>query len=177
MPGSGAAAASVNVAHSYFDTCTRGLYVMPSGTGIVMRCSFNQTWFATGSAGGVEINAPAGSNQVSQISFNDCQFLRNGQHGVLLNGGQDIHLNGGFICESAQDGVRVASGNVKHWSVANMRIGDTARFAGNGGRGIRVMPGATDYYRIANNDLEGNALGGLLDAGTGTHKYVAGNLT
>jgi hypothetical protein len=96
---------------------------------------------------------------------------------VLLNGGQDIHLNGGFICESAQDGVRVASANVKHWSVANMRIGDTARFAGNGGRGIRVMPGATDYYRIANNDLEGNTLGGLLDAGTGTHKYVAGNLS
>lgn len=170
LPGAGESVASVNVVHSYFDTATRQLLIAPTGTGIVTRCGFTHCWFSLSSANNIWIEQPAGTT-VNQVDFTACQVLYAANYGVVLAGGVNINLNGGYICASGADGVYVAAG-VSHWSVCNMRIGNAGGLGNNLGHGLLVAAGPSDWYRVMGNDFSGNTMGGLVDAGTGTHKAI-----
>ena len=110
-------------------------------------------------------------------------FYNNGKQGIALEGGSDHLVTGTTVSENAtksvngHDGIVVAAG-VSGFRLVGNRCGNITGLGSGGTQryGIAVLPGASDNYVIANNDLRSNGTGGLSDGGTGTVKAVVGNI-
>jgi len=119
----------------------------------------------------------------SDVTFANCISIDNVGHGFLLaNPSSDITLTGctaaanSAAASNTNDGIHVV-GPVTDFVITGCRCRPNAGFSTNSQRyGIMVDATASDRYIISNNDVHGNATGGLLDSGTGTSKFVSQNI-
>jgi len=167
-PGNGQQVNSLWVEDSFFDTSTTGVKLIPSGTGLINRSRFSNAWFSSHTNVGLEINAG-----VNGIEITNSHTLDNDVYGIELKGGQNIVINGGQFAGNTVAAVYVAPG-VSRWAVKNAIIGPSSGFGANG-TGVFVDTGASNYYDITNNIMQGNTTAAIADNGTGRNKSVYGN--
>jgi len=110
------------------------------------------------------------------------------KHGVLIEGGSDIMIDGVTISDAGQsadnkyDGIAIAANMAGGVRISNCTSGNviwrgsSPASATNRQRyGISIAAGRGDRYTIVNNDLDQNESGPLLDLGRGQSKVVEGN--
>jgi len=166
-PATGQSVAATYAVNSYFDTAENGVNINPSGTGTVLRATFNGCWASSHTNNGFNINALGGG--LSMIQFVDCQALFNAARGLLINvNGGDVEVTGGYYNNNTVDGIAVASG-VAGFSIVG------AQCANNTAQGIWLV-GSNDNYRIIGNDLRGNAGAILGLVGNTSTKIIHSNL-
>ena len=171
-PGNSQVVTSLWIDNSFFDTATRGVDLCPTGSGNILRSRFIGYWASSHATSGLRV---CSTGTVNGLELIDGHVFLNSSYGVDLEGGSNIRILSGEIGQNGNNGVYVAAG-VSNWSVESATIGATGGVTGNVNYGLYVAAGASDYYRIVGNNVVGNTVGGLLDAGTGTHKSVYANL-
>ena len=175
-PGAGQTVASLTVTGSYFDTCSaRAILINPTGTGQVVRTRFVNSWSATATSVGILL-LPGGTGALDGIEFIGHHSVNNGGHGLQAEPGvTNLKIIGGVFAGNTGQGILIAAG-VNEFSIIGARSGAAIGFAANTQFGIRVDAGVSTNYMIMSNDLRGNTVGSLFDGGTGTTKYIFGNL-
>ncbi|MEC9266708.1 MAG: glycosyl hydrolase family 28-related protein [Pseudomonadota bacterium] len=101
-------------------------------------------------------------------------LLYPGYTGIQISSGRNTIIGGNVIAACTNKAVSVAAG-VSHFIVAGNNLGSSATWGANG-TAVAVANGASDYYNIVNNVVNGNSVGGIVDGGTGTNKTVSGNV-
>lgn len=134
------------------------------------------TWFGLSQGGSGCYILPAGSGVVDGISFIGCEFVDNGDCGLLASGTlvKNVSVTGGWSASNTNSGLRFANA-IKDFTVVGHRAGNVAA-RGTNNYGITVDAGASDRYIIALNNLYGNTTSGLFDGGTGQTKITKPNL-
>ena len=164
-PGNGQSVAATYVVNTYFDTAANGIYIAPTGTGTVLRATFNGCWSASHSANGCYI----GLGTVLAVQFVGCHMQFNGSRGLLNdNIAGDIKITGGFYSNNTSDGIAFGSG-VGGFTV----IGVNAK--ANGASGILLVGSNSDYI-ITDNVLTGNVTSLSGFTATTTTKIVRDNI-
>lgn len=164
-PAAGQAAASIRCNNVYFDQGSAGgLYIIPSSTGIVCKCDFNQCWFTSCGQFGVSIEG-GGSTVIDGIEFIDCQIYDNPK-GIKISGSTAKNI--GIIgCEIAQctTGISLEVDCTKIRVVGN-KIGAAGTYTANT-TGIALSATAIDDCIIASNDFTGST-SAVSNSATGT---------
>lgn len=119
------------------------------------------------------------------------RIVGNSQNGVTIYAGpKSIIIDGNFIGTNSTQAINVYHGisiapNATKIQITNNTIGLLPTFVGSSplmansnlqGYGVFVDIGTSNEYVVANNNLVGNSLGSIFDAGTGTTKRIANNL-
>jgi len=144
--------------------------------GGVYNTKIANTWFGLSTSKMGCYMAPSGTGVVDGITFTGCEFTDNGDCGLIAvgSGVKNWIVTGGHAGGNTNNGVR-AAGGTSNFTITGMMCGNiSARGANN--YGIVVDAAASDYYLIANNNVTGNTLAGIFDAGTGTNAQVYQNL-
>ena len=182
-PGAGREARWAFVQNVILDTCAdNGLHIGNTGSGNVTGLTFVNCWTSTHANYGILIDKN-GIGYLEGIRFIGHKAFNNGLAGIALLGGSRISISDSDVVSNSTSaphtraGIEVASG-VSHFAVLDCTCTNGYGHGDSQERGIKINPGASDYYRIVGCDLSGNYQAeGLLDEGTGVHKVVANNLT
>lgn len=175
IPGTGQAVQALFIDDSFLDTGNSyGLYVVPSGTGVVQLLKISNSWVATNNLGGILLGGGAGT--ILQTDIINTVASNNLGNGLFINTGTtNTTVIGGSFSNNSSSGIAVAAGVTK-FKIIGATSGPSGQFNGNGQWGILVNSGASDNYFIQSNYLCGNTSGGLSDGGTGTNKEVWPNV-
>lgn len=167
------------VSNSFFDSASGHSCGEMTGAGNVYDTKIDNTWFglASGSGNSGLLINPSGSGNVDGVALTGCEFPANADSGLRVNGtgAKNINVAGGWAAGNTY-GYNF-SGGCTHFMVKNVRAGNVSNRGPNSQYGIIVQSGASDYYDLSGNDLNGNTVGALSDSGTGTHKTTTPNLT
>lgn len=183
-PGAGRECRFGFIAGGSFDTAgDNGVHITNTSTGNTVGLTFTNCWVGTATNYGVLMERQ-GSGIVQGVRWVGGKVFHNGLAGLRMAGGQDLHISDCDIIgnsqtvSAARHGVEIG-GAFTNWSVMNCRIGGGYEQGNTQGYAVSVDAGAADYYRIIGNDMAtgNNNTPSLNDAGTGTHKVVANNLT
>jgi hypothetical protein len=153
----------------YFDSATAGVLLDNAVGAWLTNC-----WFSCRPGSGCTVQ------NSNDVSFNQCNFVNNGTHGLLVaSTAARVRVTGGSSMannySATGDGYHFAAGAsdfiVQGCTASNtgMNIGGNQRY------GICVESGASDRYIIQGNLVSGNATGGVSDGGAGSNKLVANN--
>jgi hypothetical protein len=175
-PASGEFCFSLYASNCFFDTATRGVYIIPSGTGVVQRLEFVNCWATSHTGDGFRV-LKSGSFDITGVHLLNCQIHLNGGNGVNLasSGISDFRMLGGRASQNASNGIYIENG-VGNFSICGVTAGASDGLSGNTGRGIAILGTSHDNYTVTGNITQGNTLGQILDQGTGTTKSVRDNL-
>ncbi len=137
---------------------------------------FSNCWFGISSAKFGANLAPNGAGVINGISFDGCEFVRNGDSGLLAAGAGVTNwvVTGGGSGGNTNNGIRAASGTT-HFTITGHHTGNWGGYANNN-YGIEIDSTGADYYLITGNNCANNTTAGILDQGTGTHAQVYDNL-
>jgi len=124
-----------------------------------------------------------GANHRGEITVRGHRVFGNAKEGILHNAGPDnVLVTGGRVGDNSvltadtYDGVAVAA-DATHFSYQGNFLGDSPSVAGNNQRySLIVNTGASDYYVVADNIVQGSTTGGVSDGGSGVNKRVANNV-
>ncbi|BCG79532.1 hypothetical protein [Mesorhizobium sp. 113-3-3] len=175
-PGAGQSVVSVWANNTFFDNCTRALYVQAVGTGAVVgRCMFDQCWFSSATFEGIRLETGSGG-VVDGIDFISPHIFLNAVGVSLRDAGvTNARFINPNIVKNTGDGFFANTGVTK-FSIIGGKIGTGGGFSGgNGGNGINLA-GSNDQYIIKGADLTGNAGAALAGHIAGLNKVVEGNL-
>jgi hypothetical protein len=155
------------VSASFFDLCTRGIYVQ-YGLGL----SFIDCWSSSNTEDGMRLDG-AVDVQVVGGTFN-----YNGRDAVrVVTGSAVISVRGLSAIGNVATGFHALAG-VTDFLVQGNKLMGNAVIPGAGGAittvGVLVDAGASDRYVIADNIVRGCTTG-VTDDGTGVNKRVANN--
>lgn len=177
-PGTGQSVASLYALNSYFDTAVRGVSIAPTGSGTVTRLHFIGCWTSSHSDTGFFVQSSS-TGALSGIELIGHHAILNTNNGALFNSGttnpDTIKVIGGEFAGNGGSGLAFGAG-VSKFTVLGAHSGAYAGQAGNGQWGILVSAGASDNYLISANQTAGNTSGSISDGGTGTSKWITGNL-
>jgi len=164
-----------NFTNVFFDSATNGTVIDK-----IVETEFVGCWFSGGRSGGGISGASV--SQSDSIKFTNTRFFNCGSHGcsITATANYTIFNSCSFESNSVTAGVGVAHGlaiaaNTDNFTIVACKASN-GLFTGTQGYGIIVISGSSDNYIITDNQLQGNATGGLLDAGTGTNKTISGNI-
>jgi len=148
-----------------------------AGENIVLNGSWlgstlNGNGFTAGPSGRGEIYIGAGT-RIMGCAFN----------GVSINAGPTaIIIDGCFIGVNSNAAAAVYHGisvqaNASKFQITNNKIGTLPATAGNlQAYGVFIAVGTSNEYVVTNNNLIGNATGGMLDNGTGATRVLSNNI-
>lgn len=173
IPGTGQVVSSLYVVNCFFDSSNmRGMTL--GGAGTIIRCRFAECWFSSNGYEGIHI---FNTGTIAGIVISNPHVFLNGAQGIQVDAScNDLKISGGFIGGNGQDGIGIAS-NVDNFSIIGVRSGNSAGVNGNGGAGIKVYAGTSNYYIISLCNVLGNTGGGIIDGGTGANKIVNFNMS
>lgn len=173
---------ALEVSNSIFDsagTITGGTTVssaelIPGGG--IFNAKFSNCWFGLSANKSGCFVQPTGLGTVDGLDFTGCDFVDNGDCGLLCSGTSVLNwtVTGGSSGGNTDAGIRAADGTLL-FTINGHRAGNVA-LRGANNYGIKVDAFASNNYTITGNNLIGNTTAGLLDQGTGTTKQVSGNL-
>ena len=148
----------------YFDSGTNGVSINKS-----ISLKFNNCFFSSRPGSGCTLD------DTLAISFDDCNFVNNGAHGLVINAGAvQTTVNGGnalgnsTVTASAANGIRVKAG-AGDFTICNVQGGNG--IYGTQGADVFIESGASNNYVIKNIS---NGSGTVTDNGTGANKVVEG---
>ena len=179
IPGSNQLVTVIYLINVLLDTSTnQGMHIQASSTGIVAEITSYGLWAATnGSANskpGIDIYGTA--TTAESITLDGVRVNNNGGHGIDIEGGARIRINGDVnenstIGSASYSGVYVAAG-VSDWSfTGNAGIGTHFGSLNQQAYGVYVAAGSSANYQII-ADLSGNVTGPIYDGGTGSGKTI-----
>lgn len=170
----GHAIASVWANNSFFDNNGSIGAELHAAGGSIVRCIFDQCWFASGAIGCRLRTSPGGV--IDGVEFNGCHVFLNSADGINVADASvhNVSVRGGAFAQNSGSAFAVGPG-VGSFSIIAARIGATHGLAGNR-YGIFISSGASNNYIVAFNDLRGNTATALIDAGTGVNKVITANL-
>ena len=172
-PGSGQGANSINVINTFFDSATRGVYILPQPGGSVSRCSFTQVWTSSHTSGGFVIDGSYGV--VTGIQIHSAQVNFNHSDGLEIIGGNasNIDIVGGEFVGNTGSGITLGS-NASYIRIRNVFSG--AGYGGLGNAfGMYINNTGVTNYSISDSHFSGNISGQLIDfANTGIIKNCVG---
>lgn len=156
--------------HNYFDAI-----VLDRGEGYFATTS----WIGSSLSGnGIVI----GPNFRGEVKIDGHRILGNWYHGILLYAGpRNVIINANHIGANSQaqsgayHGITVGGG-AQRFTITNNHIGQLAHGGSTQGYGVIVQSGSSDRYVISGNLVSENISGGVADGGSGTNKWVAGNV-
>lgn len=162
------------------DTTSGTGWNIGSGGGAVYNTEMIDCWGSSSTLRGVNIN---GVN-VSGVSIIGGDYINNQQDGIVATSGIGLLIEGATVGYNSQagtdqyQGINIGPG-VSHFSIIGNQsggYGDPVGGTNKQGWGILVNTGASNYYIVSLNRVDGNSAGGVIDAGTGTTKVVGSNL-
>ncbi len=145
-------------------TAVSSAVITPSGG--VYDTQFVNCWFGLSQAKfGCFVEA-SGGGTVDGLDFGNCQFVDNGDSGLLVNGTacKNVTVTGGHSSSNADAGLRF--NNCSDFVVTGHRAGNIAA-RGPNNYGIK-LDGTCDTFQVTGNDVTGNTTGGLIDNASGT---------
>lgn len=175
VPGAGQVIASLNATNCYFDTATRGIAILPTSTGTVVRCRFVQCWFSSHTSQGIYI-VGGGSTNINGVDFVDPHVFLNGSNGAELNAASNVRVIGGKFAQNTGAGIKFLSSG--GFCVIGARCGNADGLSGNTTYGIDLASTTTDLFSLIGNDCRGNTSGGINNASTvaSPSQLIIGNL-
>ncbi len=140
---------------------------------------YNDCWASTAAGTGSGFELSNGTGHM----FTNCKAYNNSRHGINITGAAEVHITGGQYSGNSTsvantyNGINVIAG-ASGFSVVGARSGNISGLGGGTQQyGIEVAAGASDNYRILDNDVRGNgASAGISDGGTGVSKRLHNNL-
>jgi hypothetical protein len=145
-------------------TAVSSAVITPAGG--VYDTQFVNCWFGLSQAKfGCFVEA-TGGGAVDGLDFGNCQFVDNGESGLLVNGTacKNITVTGGHSSSNTDAGLRF--NNSTDFTITGHRAGNVAT-RGPNNYGIKVE-GTCDTFQVTGNDVTGNTTGGLIDTASGT---------
>ncbi|MFO0749362.1 MAG: right-handed parallel beta-helix repeat-containing protein [Myxococcota bacterium] len=113
---------------------------------------FQAATFDSNTGDGVTVRGPS----TTGVVFYQSQMLNNGKNGILVDGGSDVHENGGIeqvhISGNGQDGVRVVSGDRVRFPLNNTVAYLSAYNTGNGGLAFNLVAASDPASGVTVND-------------------------
>jgi hypothetical protein len=144
-------------------------------------CFLTTSWIGSNFNGnGIVTNV----NWRSELLVTNSRIWGCAQFGVLLNAGISSCINNNVITLSSSQaagyaGIGVGSG-VSKFAITGNHITNDTSFTGVGATqayGVFVSSGASDYYQVVGNVINGNTVANVSDGGTGTNKIVQNYVT
>lgn len=177
VPPTGQVVQAANIDNCSLDTGNGfGLYVGPSGTGVVQLLKLTSTWACSNTLGGIVLGASTGT--VVQTELTSCTVSGNGVSsgdGLLINSGAtNTNIIGGSYSGNFGHGIAVAA-NTNKFKINGTICGPSGQFGANGSYGIAVAAGTSDNYDILGCTVTGNTTGALIDGGSGANKRIKNN--
>lgn len=185
-PGSGSHIFALVFQNVQSDTSSGDNWYFGTNGGDVGNVTMTNCWGSSSSTGsGVNI-VGASAGKVNGVSINGGQFIFNSHAGITNGNGTNFLVNGALVMGNSQvgpssyPGIAIGAG-VTQFVITN-NISQYGGYLQNVGSpdyqsyGIQVQTGASDYYIITGNLVNGNLSVGVSDGGSGTHKNVAGNI-
>ena len=155
-----------------------------SETCLIKGLNFVNCWSSSNGRRGTEVvcNAGLSNERVNGISFSSHRSVNNVREGISLSNVTDVHISNSFIAGNSKDSPGTYNGiqinaNLNAFMIRGNRIGNALGYGVTHGRNILVVSGTSNNYIIAENDLRGYTLAGLLDLGAGTNKVVSNNIS
>jgi hypothetical protein len=166
------------------DSCTGNGWQLYTDGGVLAGWQLVNCWGASnGQASngiGLEINEDSGT--CGDITIANGRFIANGGSGILIGKSSDVQIvnvsanDNSRTTNDAKHGVEVAA-DVSQWAIIGGFFGLGGRFTTTQqAYGIFINTGASDDYQIIGANTAGNVSGGILDAGSGTKKFIYGNI-
>lgn len=161
VPTSAAAVGSVQFSNTYFDTANNGLWIAPTGSQQVLRCSFSQCWFGNHANDGILLSGSSGV--ISGLQFDGCLIVNNGTDGsgsgVVTFGAsvgciKDVVFSGCIVAGNKDNGIALSAG-CRSLTIVGNHIGFLDGFVQNGNN-VGIYDNGCDDYLIADNNLLGN---------------------
>lgn len=186
FPGTGSHIFALSFQNVQGDTSTGDNWSFGTNGGDVGNVTMTNCWGSTSQTGsGISILGAA-ANKVNGVSIIGGQFIFNRQFGIVNSNGKNLLVNGALVMGNSQAGTNLYAGIAIGAGVTNFVItNNISQYGGylenfgspnNQSFGVQVVSGASDYYIISGNLGQNNNSGNILDAGTGTHKSVTGNV-
>ena len=180
-PGNGQAVVSMWVCNTAFDNALDGIWITPSGSGVVERCWFIGCWMCSMDHSGVTITSPS-IGFVNGIDFNNCHVFGNALHGFNMTDANARRLNflGCSIAGNTQTGIQFFAGGAQ-FRISHCTISAYGGFGNNGASGVN-LGGACTSYQITDNDLANGGTNPLVGAGVqsgpspGISELIYGNV-
>lgn len=158
-----------------------GLFLNPRNGGSISGFSATGSWTSANKQAGVATQCDNGGI-IQAVTLSGHRAIANTADGMTFTCGDGIRIvaptvvansnpNGGGVA-GRNSGIVFASG-LLHFSVLGGEFRPLFGSSGYQAYGVRVLPGASDYYTIRDIDAVGS--GSVDDRGTGSHKTVTGN--
>lgn len=146
------------------------------GAGNVFNTRISNSWFGLASTKNGCHLLTSGSGVVDGITFTGCEFIDNGENGLLADGAniKDWFVTGGHSGGNAASGIRCAAGT-NYFTITGHRAGNISG-RGPNNFGISLDAAAEGNYVIADNNLVSNASGAINDGSTGFNGQIFNNL-
>ena len=139
-------------------TCQAGIWLAGSCQGTVITGGVIQ-----GNAqSGIVIFTGAVHTSINTVQIADNNSLFDPDTDTFVDGGGNV-------------GIDIGAG-AEYFRVSNCTIGNYLLGRGYQKYGIRIADGASNHYQISSNQFLGNDIGAVYDGGTGTDKWILGNL-
>lgn len=153
FPTTGQSVFSLKAVSCFFDTATRGISIVTSGTGGVYRCHFTDCWTSSMSSHGVIIDTTSGGT-VDGIDFVNHESHLNGDNGFTILGTNSINIRitASNACEN-ESGFYAGTGVTKFY-LRDFYAGATDGLSGNN-YGV-FLNGTNSNYAIENCTCQGN---------------------
>lgn len=174
VPGDGQAVNDVNIVNCFFDTCTNGAWIQPTGTGSVSRIEMVNSWTGDATQNGILINN-AGTGIVAGIDLINHQSPVCGQSGISTNGAcSQITLIGGLYSQNGIHGGYF--GHTGDLTVIGVKAGAYAGMSANAQYGL-VFDSELTSLVCSGNGVMGNVSGGIHDlTSQAIPKFISGNV-
>lgn len=156
-----------------------GLFLNPTGSGVIYGFSATNAWTSANKQAGVASQCDKGG-AIQALTLIGHRAIANTLDGMTFTCGDGIRIVAPTVVDNSNpDGGGVAGRNsgivfgsgLSHFTVSGGEfrpLFGSKRFQDYA---VRVLPGNSDYYTITGVD----AVGGVEDRGTGSHKVVSGN--
>lgn len=174
-PPTGKTTASVWATNTFFDTAVRGVSINPTG-GNVIRVRFDSCWFSSHTNQGVAIDS-SGGGLIDGVTFIDPHCHLNTSNGFqIFTGGNTKNINVIGGAMAQNGGSGIAVGvGSTDFFFRDVRAGAIDGLTGNTGSGIFVDTGCTNF-EISDSRFVGNTVSGYNGGSFGaTGAVVKGN--
>jgi hypothetical protein len=175
VPGNGLVVQAMLLNKCFMDSGSGiGMYIGPTGTGVVQLLKVAETWASSNTGGGCLLGGSTGT--VLQSELIGCTMSGNGGSAGLFisTGATNTTVLGGSYSGNTSNGIAV-NANVTKFKIEAAICGPSGQFGANGGYGINIVAGTSDNYDILGCTVTGNTTGSITDGGSGTNKIIKNN--
>lgn len=173
IPSVGVTVGATFIVNSFFDNCDSFGIRLDGSSGTIQRFQAKNIWFSSNGIDGFQAVGP----NIQGLLLDGFYAILNIGDGVKIDNGDDVTVVNGYISGNgvtSGHGINIG-GSINGLTVANNRVGACCGISVETQlRGILINNGAVNV-RVHNNDVQDNAVSGILDNATATSIFVTQN--